>query len=100
MSVNNAPKLVLVASDTAKRPRRAKQTVTQQLASLQTQQRKLVQENIAALITKMEEVAAMDAEIAAGGDAYPAGIRELLSRVGSRTRAEVATIKMLATRIV
>lgn len=100
MSVNNVPKLVLVAPDTAKRPRRAKQTVTQQLASLQTQQRKLVQENIAALITKMEEVAAMDAEIAAGGEAYPAGIRDLLSRRQSRNGAEATTIKMLAARIV
>lgn len=57
------------------------ETTTQRIARLQYEARLLAQEQVEQLARDLNALAARAAEVAGGGEAYPAGVRELASRI-------------------
>jgi hypothetical protein len=75
------------------------ETVAQRVRRLQTEARQLARDHVHSLTAAMLEVEKMAAEIAEGGDAYPAGIRDLARRFVEDTEARVQTMEALAARV-
>jgi preprotein translocase subunit SecA len=61
--------------------KRVTETVTERVQRLQAEARQLASDQVEALANDITAVAAQAAEIAEGGEAYPAGVRELASRL-------------------
>ncbi len=74
------------------------ETVAQRVRRLQTEARQLAKDHIHSLTAKMLEVEAIAAEIAEGGDAYPAGVRDLARRFVEDTGARVQTLEAITAR--
>jgi hypothetical protein len=62
---------------------RGPETTAQRVRRLQQEARILAREQVEALARDFNALAARAAEIAEGGDAYPAGVRELASRIAA-----------------
>jgi len=65
---------------------------------LQAEARQLAKDHIGSLIAAMSEVETMAAEIADGGDAYPAGVRDLARRFVEDCEAKVQTLEAITAR--
>lgn len=89
------PNLHVVAPDEAAPP---VETVAQRIRSLQAEARRLAKDHIHALTASIAEVEAMAAEIAEGGDAYPAGVRDLARRFAEDCDARVQTLEAITAR--
>ena len=63
--------------DLAKGP----ETMSQRVRRLQEEARILAREQVEMLVRDLNALAARAAEIADGGDAYPAGVREMAARI-------------------
>ncbi|HKT53857.1 MAG TPA: hypothetical protein VJP88_05365 [Caulobacteraceae bacterium] len=61
--------------------KRVTETVTQRVQRLQREARELACDQVEALARDMTAVSAAAQDIADGGEAYPAGVRELASRL-------------------
>ena len=77
---------------------RGPETTADRVKRLQHEARLLAREEVEMLETKMAEMAAMAATVAEGGEAYPAGIRELCSRLVVDTEQRAQTLKALVER--
>ena len=66
---------------------------------LQLEARLLAREQVEALARDMAALAGRAAEIAAGGDAYPAGVRELAARMGEDLPEKAKTLLALLDRL-
>jgi len=62
---------------------RGVETGVQRVRRLQTEARILAREQVEILAADVSALAIRTAEIAQGGDAYPAGVRELASRIAA-----------------
>jgi len=65
---------------------------------LQAEARALAREQVNALEAKLEEAAALAAEIAAGGEAYPVGARELARKLAEDTPRAIQTFEAILHR--
>ena len=74
------------------------ETVAERVRSLQAEAKQLAKDHIHAFTAAMTEVEQMAAEIAEGGDAYPAGVRDLARRFVDDCEARVQTLEAITAR--
>jgi hypothetical protein len=72
--------------------------ISRQVQLLQAQARTLAREHVSALESALTQVAAMSAEIAAGGEAYPPGVREVARRLAEDTAARHRTLEAIRAK--
>jgi hypothetical protein len=89
-----SPKLAVVSDDRAL----PDQGLSARIRALQAEARGLAREHIFALESAMGQVERLAAEIAGGGDAYPAGVRDIARRVAEDCGLKVATIEAITER--
>ena len=92
------PNLSLVSDDIYHFNRKP-ETSAGRIQRLQLEAKVLAREQIQALETTMRAVAAQAREISEGGAAYPAGVRELASRVAEDIDGKALTMDALMERI-
>lgn len=92
------PKLSLVQEEVYRLDRKPESTA-ERVRRLQAEARLLAREEVEALERAMMECVAKAEEIAHGGDAYPAGVRELASRIAEDLPAKVQTMQALLERV-
>jgi outer membrane murein-binding lipoprotein Lpp len=74
------------------------ETVAERVRRLQAEAKQLAKDHIHALTAAISEVERMAAEIAEGGDAYPAGVRDLARRFAEDAEARVQTLEAITAR--
>jgi thiamine pyrophosphate-dependent acetolactate synthase large subunit-like protein len=74
------------------------ETVAQRVRRLQNEAKTLARDHISELTAMIEQAQRIASEIAVGGEAYPAGVRDLARRFSEDTDNQVHTIKLLAGR--
>lgn len=89
------PKFAVVTPDRAL----PDQALSARIRALQAEARGLAREHIAALEAAMGQVERLAAEIAEGGDAYPAGVRDIARRVAEDCNLKVSTIEAITERV-
>jgi hypothetical protein len=72
--------------------------LSDRIRRLQAEAKSLAREHIAALGTALMEVERLSSEIAEGGEAYPAGVREIARRLVEDCEMKVQTLEVLASR--
>ena len=77
---------------------RAPETTADRVKRLQKEARMLAREQAEALEAKLVETAALAEEIAAGGEAFPAGVREIASRIHADLDGKEMTLRALVER--
>ena len=91
-----SPSLSVVADND---PKTAKpETVAERVRRLQAEAKQLARDHVHALTAAIMGAEQIAAEIADGGDAYPAGIRDLARRFVEDADARVQTLEALAAR--
>lgn len=91
-----SPSLSVVADNDLKAPR--VETVAERVRRLQAEAKQLAKDHIHALTAAITEAERMAAEIADGGDAYPAGVRDLARRFVEDAEARVQTLEAITAR--
>ena len=77
---------------------RGPETTAQRVKRLQAEARMLAREEVERLDRGMMDLAALAAEIAEGGEAYPAGIREMASRIAADLPQKAQGLRSLVSR--
>ena len=95
---NESPKLHLVADEVYQLGVKP-ETTTARVRRLQAEARMLAREQIEALERGMESLGMQAKEVAGGGDAYPAGVRDLAERLAEELEARMLTMKALMARV-
>ena len=72
--------------------------VAARVRRLQTEARQLARSHIESFTAQLAQAQAMATEIADGGEAYPAGVRDLARRFAEDTEARVQTLATIAGR--
>jgi len=94
-----SPSLSVVADNDVKTAAAPKsETVAQRVRRLQQEAKQLAKDHIHALTSAIMDAEVIAAEIAEGGDAYPAGIRDLARRFVEDADARVQTLEALVAR--
>ena len=93
------PDLRLVAESEVYDLMRAPESTTERVRRLQMEARALAIEQVEELERRLNDAAALAREIAAGGDAYPVGAREIASRLAEDLPARAETIKAIVSRL-
>lgn len=79
---------------------KAPETTAERVKRLQLEARALAAEQVEALEVVLKRAAAMAAEIAEGGDAYPVGARELAGRIAADLPLKAETLKAIVGRTI
>ena len=74
------------------------ETVAERVRRLQAEAKQLAKDHIHAFTAAISDVERMAAEIAEGGDAYPAGVRDLARRFAEDAEARVQTLEAITAR--
>jgi preprotein translocase subunit SecA len=74
------------------------ETVAERVRALQAEAKQLAKDHIHALTAAMADAEKMAVEIAEGGDAYPAGVRDLARRFAEDCEARVQTLEAITAR--
>ncbi len=74
------------------------ESVAARVKRLQAEARGLARDHVGALAAALADAQAMAAEIADGGEAYPAGIRDLARRFAEDAETRIQTLATLAGR--
>ena len=74
------------------------ESISDRVKRLQAEARSLAREHVLALQAALREVERLADEVASGGEAYPAGVRELARRTAEECEAKTQTITMLSQR--
>jgi hypothetical protein len=96
-----SPSLSVVADNdlkTANIDTPAMETVAERVRRLQAEAKQLARDHVHTLTAAIMSAERIAAEIAEGGDAYPAGIRDLARRFVDDADARVQTLEALAAR--
>ena len=93
------PDLRLVAEAEVYDLMKAPETTADRVRRLQMEARALAMEEIEELERRLLEAAALAKDIAAGGEAYPVGAREIASRLAEDLPAKAETIKVIVSRL-
>ena len=91
-----SPSLSVVANNdlTTAKP----DTVAERVRKLQAEAKQLAKDHIHALTAAIGDAERLAAEIAEGGDAYPAGVRDLARRFAEECEARVQTLEAITAR--
>ena len=76
----------------------AAETVAQRVRRLQAEARGLAKDHTKALMAVIVEARMMAEEIAQGGEAYPAGVRDLARRFAEEAETRVQTLEAISER--
>jgi hypothetical protein len=95
---NETPKLSLV-SDEVYQLGRKPETTSARVRRLQAEARILAREQVEALEKSMANLAAQAREVAEGGDAYPAGVRDLAARLAEDLETRSQSMQVLMARV-
>ena len=74
------------------------ETVADRVRRLQAEARGLARDHVGAFAAALADAQTMAAEIAEGGEAYPAGIRDLARRFAEDAEARIQTLASLNGR--
>jgi len=77
---------------------RGPETTAQRVKRLQAEARMLAREEVERLDRGMMDLAVQAAEIASGGEAYPAGLREMASRIAADLPQKAQGLRSLVSR--
>ena len=77
---------------------REPETTHERVRRLQQEARLLAREEVQALETRIAEAALQARAIAEGGEAYPAGVRELCERMAAELEGRLQTLSAIANR--
>jgi hypothetical protein len=88
----------MVDTATPLRPVAASATISDRVKRLQAEARALAREHVSELQARLADVGELAAQIAAGGEAYPAGVREIARRLVEETTAKNSSIAMIGAR--
>ncbi len=77
---------------------RGPETTAQRVKRLQAEARMLAREEVERLDRGMMDLAVLAAEIASGGEAYPAGLREMASRIAADLPQKAQGLRTLVSR--
>ncbi|WP_374654160.1 hypothetical protein [Phenylobacterium sp.] len=91
------PPLSVVADNSAEKAKSATD-LSERIRRLQAEAKSLAREHVHALERALIEVERLSAEIADGGEAYPAGVRELARRMAEDCEAKVQTLEAISAR--
>lgn len=75
------------------------QTVGERVRRLQAEAQHLARQHVQALTADLAAMGAAAAEIGAGGEAYPAGVRDLMRRLAEDCAARAQTLEALVARL-
>ena len=75
-----------------------RESLSTRIRALQEEARGLAREHIVALEAALAEVERLAVEIAAGGDAYPAGVRDIARRLAEDCELKAQTIEAISGR--
>lgn len=89
-----SPSLSVVADNSPA----AGESVAERVRRLQAEARNLARDHIRAFEAQIEAVEQMAAEIAAGGEAYPPGVRDIARRLADDLDTRVQTLEALVAR--
>ena len=89
------PPLSVVASNAAPL---STSDLSERIRRLQAEAKSLAREHIHALDQALLQVERLSAEIADGGEAYPAGVRELARRLAEDCEMKVQTLEAISSR--
>jgi hypothetical protein len=95
--VKMSPQLAVVADNRAQTFQPA-ETVAERVRRLQTEARSLARDHVASMIAAMADLERLSDEIARGGEAYPAGVREAARQLAEELGARGPTLSVIATR--
>ncbi|MFN3513589.1 MAG: hypothetical protein ACK41C_11115 [Phenylobacterium sp.] len=93
-----SPTLSVVADNQPGQSPAPSENVADRVRKLQAEARSLAREHIRALEQALLQVEKMSAEIADGGEAYPAGVREVARRLAEDCEARVQTLEAISAR--
>ena len=93
-----SPRLAVVPESEMYDLGRGPETTADRVKRLQKEARLLAREQAEALERKLTDTAALAAEIAAGGEAYPAGVREIAGRIHADLDGKEMTLRALVER--
>lgn len=88
----SVPQLTLVGSP-------SRETVAQQVRRLQGEARALAVGHVNELCQTLAGLEQLAGEIAEGGEAYPAGVREIARRLADECEARVRSIEAIVSRL-
>ncbi len=74
------------------------EALSMRVRRLQAEAKGLAREHVAALVAALHEAEALAAEIAEGGEAYPAGIRDIARRLTEDCESKIGTIEAIILR--
>ena len=92
------PKLSVVPESEVYDLGRGPETTADRVKRLQREARLLAREQAEALEAKLVETAALAREIAEGGEAFPAGVREIANRIHADLDGKEMTLRALVER--
>ena len=92
------PKLSVVPEAEVYELGRPPETTADRVKRLQREARLLAREQAEALEAKLVETAALAREIAEGGEAFPAGVREIANRIHADLDGKEMTLRALVER--
>lgn len=72
--------------------------LSERIRRLQAEAKNLAREHVRALEAAIIEVERLSSEISDGGDAYPAGVRELARRIAEDCEMKVQTLEAISSR--
>lgn len=74
------------------------ETIAERVLRLQAEAKALAREHVDALVASLAASQAIAEEIAAGGEAYPPGVRDLARRLAEDNAARAQTLEAIAAR--
>jgi hypothetical protein len=74
------------------------ESISERVRRLQAEARDLAREHIQALEAALDEVEKIAGEIAAGGEAYPAGVRDIAMRLAEESHLKAQSLEALTAR--
>jgi len=80
-------------------PETLQEPVAQRVRRLQAEARELARTHIHALAAAMAEAQQIASEVAEGGDAYPAGVRDLARRFAEECDARLQAVAAISGRV-
>jgi hypothetical protein len=86
-----------VSESIARLPTKA-ETIAQRVRRLQQEARQAAKDHVGVLLSHLAQVEQTASEIAGGGDAYPAGIRDLARRLAEDAEVRVQSIEAISAR--
>jgi hypothetical protein len=93
-----SPSLSVVADNELKVLPSKTETVAERVRRLQAEAKQLAKDHVKAFGAAMSDLEALAAEIAAGGDAYSPGVRELARQLAEDLGARVQTLEAISAR--